>query len=59
MAEMTAETDSTIARLTYSHYFKFVRGKDKNVIVKCNLCATSRELSTLRNSTKVSIVVGI
>lgn len=55
---MAAETDSILARLTYSHYFKFVRGKDKNVIVKCNLCATPRELPLLRNRTKVSIVVG-
>uniref|UniRef100_A0A8C9Y7A9 HAT C-terminal dimerisation domain-containing protein n=1 Tax=Sander lucioperca TaxID=283035 RepID=A0A8C9Y7A9_SANLU len=36
---------------TFSHYFQFVRDKDKNIIVKCNLCATPRELSTSRNST--------
>uniref|UniRef100_A0A8C9X4J4 BED-type domain-containing protein n=1 Tax=Sander lucioperca TaxID=283035 RepID=A0A8C9X4J4_SANLU len=45
------ETDSTFARWTFSHYFQFVRDKDKNIIVKCNLCATLRELSTSRNST--------
>uniref|UniRef100_A0A8C9Y9X4 HAT C-terminal dimerisation domain-containing protein n=1 Tax=Sander lucioperca TaxID=283035 RepID=A0A8C9Y9X4_SANLU len=45
------ETDPTFARWTFSHYFQFVRDKDKNIIVKCNLCATPRELSTSRNST--------
>lgn len=47
---MTAEMDSTFARWAYSHYFQFVKEKDKNLIVKCNLCA-HRELSTSRNST--------
>uniref|UniRef100_A0A3Q3MSV0 BED-type domain-containing protein n=1 Tax=Labrus bergylta TaxID=56723 RepID=A0A3Q3MSV0_9LABR len=48
-----AQTDSTFARWTYSHYFQFLREKDKNIIVKCNLCAsaTPRELSTSKNST--------
>ncbi len=47
---MTAEMDSTFMRWTYSHYFQFVKEKDKN-IVKCNLCVTPRVFSTSRNST--------
>lgn len=48
-----AETESTFARWTFSHYFQFIKEKDKNIIVKCNLCvcATPRELSTSKNST--------
>ncbi len=48
---MTAEVDSTFMRWTYSHCFKFVKEKEKNIIVKCNLCVTPRELSISRNST--------
>ncbi|KAL7371960.1 hypothetical protein ABVT39_007535, partial [Epinephelus coioides] len=29
----------------------FLREKEKNIIVKCNLCAALRELSTSKNST--------
>ncbi|MGL5904364.1 MAG: hypothetical protein ACRCZO_16895, partial [Cetobacterium sp.] len=35
----------------YRHYFDLIGRKNKNIIVKCNLCAISNELSTAINST--------
>lgn len=52
MCEKTAEMFCTFARWTWSYGFLFVRENDKNAIVKCNLCVTPRELSTLRNTTQ-------
>ena len=51
MTTDTAQPDSTFARWTFAHYFQFLKEKEKNIIVKCNLCATPRELSTSKNST--------
>lgn len=36
---------ATFARRIYTQYFHAIKEKDKNVIVKCSLCATQRELS--------------
>ena len=47
--------DSTFVRWTYTPYFQFVRDKDeKNIIVKCTLCAKPTDLSTLRNNVFLS-----
>lgn len=35
----------------YKHYFEFCDRKNKNITVKCKLCANSKELSTAVNST--------
>lgn len=36
----------------YSHYFEFIKERDKNIVVKCTLClGKQRELSKVRNST--------
>lgn len=34
----------------YVHYFTFVKQKEKNVYVKCNLCLGTKNLSTAANS---------
>ena len=35
----------------YGHYFELQSEKDKNIVVKCNLCVGGKLLSTAKNST--------
>ncbi|XP_041837775.1 uncharacterized protein LOC121637653 isoform X2 [Melanotaenia boesemani] len=46
-------TDSTFSKWVYSHYFEYTREIEKNITVRCTLCAGGRprELSTAKNST--------
>lgn len=52
MVEMTAKKDPKCATKTRCS-FQFVRKKDKKLMVRCNLCAAPKELSTSTNSTLV------
>ncbi len=45
-----AEAKLSFFTWRYSHYFTFVKQKEKNVLVKCNLCLGSKILSTAQNS---------
>ncbi len=45
-----AESKLSFFTWRYSHYFTFVEQKEKNVLVKCNLCLGSKILSTAPNS---------
>lgn len=52
MAEEEGESvECTFIRWHYSHYFHFLKEKEKNITVKCKLCPLAKELSTVRNST--------
>ena len=46
-----AELKSSFSAWRYSHYFTFVKHKEKNILVKCKLClGGSKILSTAQNS---------
>ncbi len=40
-ADMAAETDSTFGRWMYSHYFQFIREKDKNILTQVKMTVFS------------------
>jgi len=48
----TTTDNSTFSKWLYSHCFEFVTEMDKNLTVRCTLCAGGRprELSTAKNS---------
>ena len=50
---MATTDNSTFSKWLYSHYFEFVTEMDKNLTVRCTLCAGGRprQLSTAKNST--------
>ena len=48
--EMEMETEGGFGQWRYSHYFQFIARKDKNICVKCALCAGDRCLSTSAKS---------
>lgn len=48
---MDAECGGCFFKWKYRHYFDFIERKNKNITVKCKLCAFPKELSTAFNST--------